>query len=240
MSATSKEDFLASIAELEAQLSDAPDEMRPLLEQQIANMRGMLPMFEKIDQGRAEFARYRPELSGAMKAFFTPLSPVQLPAWVPDSLTRDHASESMLRCPENARVYAFEDSVGCAVPRGPGMIPTRHGLQLNFYKSTGGLESQSFYENGCLRWSIHYHATGGRSSVGFYSGDEPKVYLEEGVHTAFAPNGCVTSQSAWVRGVRHGWTKLWEEDGYPILGTFYENGKAVGEMSPDGSQRRLD
>lgn len=240
MSATSKEDFLASIAELEAQLADAPAEMRPMVEQQIANMRGMLPMFAKIDEGRARYAAHRPELSGAVKAFFTPGPPCEIPSWISDSLTRAEASEDMLRCPEGARVYVFEDSLGCAVPQGPGAIPMRHGLQLNFYKSTGGLESQSFYENGCLRWSIHYHATGGRSSVGHYVGNEPKVYLEQGVHTAFAPNGCITSQSAWWQGTRHGWTKLWEEDGYPIGATFYENGKASGEMGADGSQRRLD
>lgn len=240
MSATSKEDFLASIAELEAQLPDAPAEMRPLLEQQIQNMRGMLPMFEKIDEGRARYASLRPELSGPVRAFFTPEHPAEIPSWIDDSIMRTDISEMMLHCPEGARVYDFEDSLSCAIPLGPGMIPRRHGLSINFYKSTGGLESQSYYENGCLRWSIHYHATGGRSSVGFYVGNEPKVYLEQGVHTAYAPNGCITSQSAWSQGTRHGWTKLWEEDGYPIAATFYENGKAVGQMMPDGSQRRLD
>ncbi|MBI2894865.1 MAG: hypothetical protein HYY06_15020 [Deltaproteobacteria bacterium] len=230
---TQSQELQAMIAELESQLADAPPDMREILRQQIDAARRADQMLIAALASAPQFARSA--LSPEMRAFFTPQPPAEVPSWVPDSVTRREVDDALMRCPADASVYAEEDSVGCAVPIAPGRIPIRHGLQLGFLRSTGRLQHQRFYERGLLRWAIEYHATGGRSSVGFYSDTEPRVHLEEGVETWFAPNGTVTAQSTWRAGVKQGWTRLWEDDGTPVTATRYEDGRPVESIMADGT-----
>lgn len=230
---TQSAELQAMIAELEAQLADAPPEMREILRQQIEAARRADQMLAAALASAPRPAR--PALSAEMRAFYTPERTAEVPSWVPDSVTRGEVDDALMRCPAEASVYAEEDSVGCAIPIAPGRIPVRHGLQLGFLRSTGRLQYQRFYERGLLRWAIEYHATGGRSSVGFYSDAEPRVHLEEGLQTWFAPNGTVTAQSSWRRGVKHDWTRLWEDDGTPVTATRYEDGRAVESIMADGT-----
>ena len=111
-----------------------------------------------------------------------------------------------------------------------------HGLTLRF-RAGGGLESQGWYERGCLRWEIRYHPNGAREEVGAYVGTEPKTYVEHGLHTRWAASGVVVAQTAWVDGVRHGWSTLWENDGYPIVATRFERGVEVERVMPDVGAR---
>jgi hypothetical protein len=233
---TQDDDLEAMIAELRAQIPEAPAEMRPILEAQIQSVLHAQASLARAAPAMAETARLRPPLSPEAEAFFRPEPPAPVPSWLPDDLARAAVAPPMLRCPPGGQVYAHEDSVGCAVPQGFGTIPIRHGLQLAFYKS-GRLSSQSWYEGGLLRWSIEYHPLGARSLVGFYADVERLSHLEHGLHTSFAPNGTITAQTAFVQGVRHGWTKLWEDDGYPICATLHDRGRAVDEIGPDGRRR---
>jgi hypothetical protein len=228
------DDLDAMIQELRAQLPDAPPEMRPILEDQIKNLQQTKASLARAAPAMEENKRFRAPLSPEAMAFFRPEAPAPVPAWLPDDLARGAVAEPMLRCPQGAQIYAYEDSIGCAVPQGIGNIPIRHGLQLAFYKSSGRLSSQSWYEGGLLRWSIEYHPLGARSLVGFYADVERLSHLEHGLHTSFAPNGTITAQTAYVQGIRHGWTKLWEDDGYPIVATLYDRGRAVDEIGPEG------
>ena len=98
---------------------------------------------------------------------------------------------------------------------------------------------QRFYENGSCRWGIEYHANGRRASVGFYADREPSEYRADGLHTSYSMDGVVNVQSEWRAGVRHGWTKHWEDDGFPVGATRYEQGIAVENMSPDGMRSRV-
>ena len=180
--------------------------------------------------------QYRPKVSREVAAFFAPEAPAAVPAWLADSLRRSEATEAALRCPSGAQVYATEDAIGCAIPRGGG-IPVRHGLQLSFWAS-GLLNSQRLYDRGLLRWWIDYHPSGGRSSVGFYADVEPGTHLEHGLQTSFAPSGHVVSQGWFWNGKRHGWSKLWEDDGFPIRATLFDDGREVGTVLPDGTRQK--
>ena len=60
-----------------------------------------------------------------------------------------------------------------------------------------------------------------------------------GVRTSYTGNGTVTSQAEYKPGVLNGWQKLWEDDGYPIVGTLYENGKVIEQVLPDGTRKSL-
>ena len=232
MTATTESDMEAMIAELEAGLATAPAEMRPIVEQQIANCRDVLRMLARARPAMDANKRLRARITEAARAFFTPVPAIQLPAWLPDTLTRAQVTDEMMLCPPGAEIYAFDDSVGCAIPLGPGRIPERHGLTLSFYQSTGRLSAQRFYEHGLLRWDIDYHPSGGRSAQGVYCDTEPKQYAAEGVVTRYAPNGTVVTQTDHHLGKRHGWTKIWEDDGYPIVATRYEHGEEVETILP--------
>jgi len=236
MPPTQLEDLEASIRELEAQLPSAAPEMRALLATQIDALRSAGAMLRGAQPQIDELKKLRPALSPEIAGFFTPAPPVEVPAWVPDAITRPAVSPELLRCPPGAQMYWAEESVGCAVPRGAGRIPIREGLELRFH-STGRLQSQRFYEADLLRWSIEYHATGGRASVGFYVAREPKTYPEHGLHTRFAPNGTITSQATYEAGAQHGWSRIWDDDGYPIGATLYDHGTAVESLLPDGTRR---
>ena len=229
----------AQVRELEALRDGSSDPaMRKLLEQQIGNLKQTVAMLRSMEVGGAKPQRV--ELNPQMKAFFTPAAPAEVPAWVQDSAVREGVTDAMMKCSQGANVYRFETNIGCAVPSDrAGGIPVRHGLDLDFYKSTGKLMSQGFYENGLLRWSIEYHATGKRSLVATFDDVEPKVHRENGVRTSYAANGTVTSQAEYRSGVLNGWHKLWEDDGHPIVGTLHENGKAVEQVLPDGTRKRL-
>lgn len=85
------------------------------------------------------------------------------------------------------------------------------------------------------RWSIEYHASGGRESIGMWVDRERFEHREQGQHTRFAPNGTIIAQAYWEAGTRVGWTKLWEDDGYPIGATRYVDGVAVEQRLPGGS-----
>jgi hypothetical protein len=228
------QDMQASITELESQLEVAPPEMRELLQRAIEAARSADAMATAALA--AAPPRVRPVLSTELGAFFTPAPAVQVPAWVRDGVTRSEADEALLRCPPEARVYSFEDSIGCSISVGPGRVPIRHGLQLAFLRSTGRLSHQRFYEHGLLRWGIDYHASGGREVVGFYADTERGVHLEDGLVTWFAPNGTVTCQSNWRSGVKEGWTRLWEDDGTPVVATRYETGREVEAIAADGTR----
>jgi hypothetical protein len=203
---------------------------------QIAATRNAQTMLRNAAPALAEMARHRPQLSPEVAAFFRPEAPAAVPVWLPDTLMRAAVTEPMLQAPRETRVYWDEDTVGCGIPQGQGSVPIVHGLQLFFYKS-GALQAQRFYDRGLLRWSVEYHPLGGRASVGFYASVERMVYLEHGLQTSYAPNGTIVSQSAWYQGTRHGWSKLWEDDGHPISATLYDRGRAVEAIGPDGSRR---
>lgn len=178
-------------------------------------------------------------LAASMKEFFTPAKAAAVPAWIPDTATRSTVENADLKCPAEAKVYADETSMSCAVPMGKGKIPIPHGITALFYRSTGKIKSQGLYEKGLLRWTVEYHASGGRNYVTFYDDVEPKVHRESGLYTRYADNGTgnVVSQAEYKSGALNGWQKLWEPDGTPIVATRYENGKAVEEVLPDGTKR---
>lgn len=228
------QDLQASIAELEALLAGADAESRPLLERQLAALRQTMALLEAAE---AAPAMPRPVLSESLRGFFTPEPPAALPVWVPDTLTRAEVTDEMMRCPPEARVYPDEDGVGCAIPQ-PSGPPFRHGLELAFHRSTGRLRSQRFFENRLLVWAVEYHPSGGRASLGAYAPGERLEYPEEGLHTSFAPNGTIVSQTSYRAGVRHGWSKMWDDDGAAIGATRYDAGVAVEEVLPDGTRRR--
>lgn len=233
-----KHDMEAMIAELEASLADAPPEMRGILEQQIASCKNTIAMLDRAEPAISELRAQRAPLRDDVRAFFTPESPADVGAWLPDDLQSLHVTEDMLRCPRGAQVYALEGAYECAIPAAPGLIPVRHGLSIGFYHH-GGLKSQRFYDQGRIRWAIEYHASGGRESVAFYSDDEPRQHREHGLLTRFAPNGTIVAQTYYWHGTQHGWSKLWEEDGYPISATLYKEGRRVEDYLPTGEHRRL-
>ncbi len=49
--------------------------------------------------------------------------------------------------------------------------------------------------------------------------------------------GNVTAQASFWAGVRHGWSKLWEDDGFPISATLHENGREVEQVLSNGERR---
>ncbi len=234
---TSRHDDLeASIAELRACMDDAPEEMRPILLQQIEALKSAQASLARVAPAIAENVARRAPISAQMATFFKPEPAAPVPLWLPDTLTRGQAHASMMRCPQGAEVYEDQYTMSCAVPQGRGSIPVAHGLALRFYVSTGTLESQRFYDRGLLRWAVHYHPLGARSSVGFYADVERLVHVEHGLQTNYAPNGTPTSQATYHHGVHHGWQKLWEDDGYPICAKLYDRGVEVETVMPDGSR----
>lgn len=233
-----KQDMEAMIAELEASLADAPPEMRGILEQQIASCKTTIGMLERVAPAIAAQRQARAPLRDDVRTFFTPERPVDVGAWLPDHVQKHQMAEGMLQCPQGARIYAMDDAFECAFPAAPGSIPVRHGLSISFYHH-GGLRAQRFYDQGRLRWAIEYHPSGGRESVSCYSDDEPRQHREQGLFTRFAPNGTVVAQSYYWHGTRHGWSKLWEDDGYPISATLYKEGRACEEYLPTGEHRRM-
>lgn len=228
----------AMILELEAQKKNATPEMRKLLDQQIEALRNANKLLE--DATRTGAKPPNVPLAASMKDFFTPSKPAAVPSWIPDTATRSSVKNADLRCPKDAKVYADETSMSCAIPAGKGKIPVPHGIVIGFFASSGKIQSQGFYEKGLLRWTIEYHASGGRNYVTFYDDVEPKVHRENGTYTRYADGtGNVVSQAEYKAGVRNGWQKLWETDGTPIVATRYENGTAVEEVLPDGTRKPL-
>jgi hypothetical protein len=232
---TQRDELVATLQELEGALATAPPASRSIIQQQIIALTRAIEMLASVEPALAEHAANRPPLSVEDAVFFRPEPPVELPSWIPDTLTRSAVSDALLRCPPGARVYAFEDSIGCGLPRPGSSVPLRHGIQLWFY-ANGRLRSQSYYEQNLSRWTISYHLTGGRDRMGWYADREPMVYLEHGLHTRLAPNGTIVSQAHYVAGMQHGWSKLWEEDGYPIGATLHDHGRAVQQLYP-GARR---
>ena len=185
----------------------------------------------------AEVRARRPALTADSAAWFAPRPPAEVPAWIPDDVTRGAVTAALMRCPEGARLYEDDTSIACASAGQAGVaLSVPHGLTLRF-RAGGGLESQRWYERGCLRWEISYHANGAREQVGAYVGTEPKTYVEHGLHTRWAANGVVVAQADWVDGVRHGWSTLWEDDGHPIVATRFERGVEVERVMPDLAPR---
>lgn len=225
-------DLTAMIAELVAELSGADPAKRASLEAQIDSLRRALAMGATA---RPALARaQRPVLSQEAIELFTPDPAVVVPTWLPDVLGRDQVTEATVRCPAEARVITTDLAVGCALPGDTG--PIWHGLSLSFYRSKR-LQSQRFYDSGLLRWAIEYHPSGSRASVGFFVDREPKIHREQGLHTSYAPGGAVCAQIMWSAGVRHGWTKLWEDDGYPVGATLYDQGRAIEHVLADGTRK---
>lgn len=237
MQPSQEDDLTAMIDELRASLKSAPPEMRSIVESQIQSLEQSKSMLERARPQMEANKQYRVPVAESFRPFFTPEPLVAVPAWLPDTLARGEVTEAMMRCQPPARVYEHEDALVCAIPSGLGNIPVRNGLSVGFY-STGRLQWQRFYENGCLRWAIEWHPSGNRSSMGFYSDAEPRQYREHGAQTGFAPNGTIISQAVFWHGTRHGWTKLWEDDGYPISATLYEQGRAVEDVLPSGERRQ--
>lgn len=235
---TRNDELAASIRELEALLPTADAASRRTLEMQIEALRSTMAMLARAAPAMEETKKHRPHLTPEVAAFFRPEAPAPIPAWLPDDVERAQIDEAMMRCPAGARVYVQDDGVSCAIPGVPGQsLSVANGLSLKFY-STGKLTTQSFFEHGLVRWSIGYHALGGRSEDAFYSDVERFQYRQHGLHTSYAPNGTITSQTSFVHGVRHGWSKQWEDDGFPIGATLYDNGRAVEEVYPDGTRRQ--
>jgi hypothetical protein len=225
-------DLNAMITELTAELASADPAMRATLEAQIDSLRRALAMGATARPALSK--AQRPNLSAEALEFFTPDPAIVVPCWLPDFVMRDHVNDATVRCPAGARVYTTDLTVGCAIPTGG--IPVWHGLSISFYRSKR-LQSQRFYESGLLRWAIEYHPGGGRASVGFFVDKEPKVHREQGLHTSYAPGGAVCGQVVWSAGIRHGWTKLWEDDGYPVGATLYDQGRAIEHVLADGTRK---
>lgn len=222
----------ASIRELQALMATAAPELRPLLASQIEALRSTIQTLVAAAPEMEKARLARPELPPEIAAFFRPETPEPVPAWIPDEATRSSVTEVMMRCPPGARVYSEESSLSCAVPGVPGsLLSSPQGLTLHF-NADGRLSSQRYYERGCLRWSIDYHATGGRSMAGRYASEEPKTYVEHGLHTHWSPSGAIVRQSGYIGGKKHGWEKLWEDDGYPIIATKWADGQQVETMTP--------
>ena len=228
----------AMIAELEASMADAPPEMRGMLQQQIINCRQTIAMLERVEPVIAQQQATRAPLREDVRAFFTPEPPVDVGAWLSDDLQRYQVTEDMLRCPQGARIYSLDDAFECAFPASPGSIPVRHGLSISFYHH-GGLRAQRFYDQGRLRWAIEWHPSGKRESIAFYSDEEPRQHREHGLFTRFAPNGTIVAQSHHWHGTKHGWSKLWEDDSYPIVATLYREGVSCEEYHPTGEHRKF-
>lgn len=226
----------ALIEELEQSLSEAPPEMRPIVEAQIENLRRSMRMLEEARPQMEANKQYRAPLSAEARTFYTPHSGPEIPTWVPDTLQRAQVTEAWLRCPAGAVVYPMDTSFVCAIPRGIGTIPTRHGLSLDFYHS-GMLRSQGYYEHGLLRWSITYHANGGRETFGLYTDRVEREHLPHGLHTTLTSAGTPIAQTYYHAGIRHGWSRLWEEDGYPAGATLYDQGREIDHLLADGSRR---
>lgn len=238
MSAT-QDEMLASIRELEALLPEADPATRALLQSQIEAMHQTLALLERTEPDREAMKRLRPALGPEVQAFFTPEPPAQVPAWLPDTLHRSALHEGMMRCPPGARVYALDDGLSCSIPGEPGVSRSvAHGLTVTFH-ATGRLRAQRFYERGMVRWSIEYHASSGaREKVSFYAATEPLSYPEHGLSTSYSAHGVVISQAWYHQGVHHGWHKIWEEDGFPVVATLYNNGQQIETVYPNGERRR--
>ncbi|MBL8608341.1 MAG: hypothetical protein JNL38_13540 [Myxococcales bacterium] len=226
----------ASIREAEAALAVAAPEMRDLLARQIATLRSLEPQLRAMEEAGLRAPKL--PLAKEMVALFTPRPPAQVPTWIPDDLVRSQVTAAILRCPPGATVYEEEDSVSCALaPAQRGGVPPRQGITLDFYRSTGRLSSQTYFEGGCRRWGIDYHASGGRSMVAFYASPEPRTIVEHGLVTRVGSAGHVESQGDYDHGVRVGWHVLWDgDDGGAIMATRYERGVAVETRMPDGTR----
>jgi hypothetical protein len=231
--ATRMQELEATIAELKAGRDDAPKGMQKGVDQQIEALENAKKLQQMTDEANEKNKGMRPQLTEEAKKFFTPVAPAKLPVWIPDTLTRAEAKEEMLKCPAGATVFASDDAMECRLPpKSKGGIPPPHGLALWFYKSTGKLKGQRYYENGLLRWSISYHHTGGRDGEGMYDDEKSKQHRQSGLHTSYAPNGTIVRQAAYKSGVLQGWSKLWEDDGYPMSATRYENNKSAEMVGP--------
>jgi hypothetical protein len=238
MPATRVQELEASIAELKASREEAPEDMKKLLDKQIGSLQEAIKLQKMTDEANAQNKPRRAPLSDEMKAFFTPVAPAKVPAWIPDSLTRAQVTDELLKCPAGAKVFADTHAVDCRRPPATrGGIPQPHGLALWFHKSTGKLKAQRYYENGLLRWDISYHITGARSSEGLYDNEKPKQDRENGLHTSYAPNGTIVRQAEYKSGKLQGWSKLWEDDGYPMSASRYEDHKSVEMIGPTGNKR---
>lgn len=226
-----------SIRELEATAATTTDPAtKQQLDAQIASLKSTRDLVRSLQPAFDEAKQHRPALSPEMAAFFTPKPAAQVPTWVPSTLRRADVNASVLRCGAGVSYYDTGDSVSCALAGVPGAKLSRgQGLALQFHPA-GGLRSQTFYEGGAARWAISYHPNGVVESVGFYVGPEPHDWIEDGLHTRYASNGVVVSQSEWKQGKLNGWQKLWEDDGFPIVGTRYVDGVAVETASPDGTR----
>lgn len=233
MADLTQQELEAAIGELEAALTDAGPELRATLVAQLASLRQTLAMLAAAAPAMAAARAARRPLTADSAAWFRPRPPVVVPAWVPDDVTRAAVTPALMRCPTGARLYEDATTVACANAGVAGAtLSVPHGLTLRFDPG-GGLASQSWYERGCLRWEIRYHANGARAELGAYVGVEPKTYVEHGVHTRWAANGVVVAQTDWRDGVRDGWSTLWEDDGYPIVATRFAGGVEVERVMPD-------
>lgn len=234
---SSLDDLDASIRECEAAAANAPDPAgRAQLLQQVENLKSLRKLLVSVQPQAEENKKYRKELSAEVRAFFTPEPPAPVPTWLPDTITRAEVTAEAMRCPAGSRVY-FDDWVVSTGYTPHGRLPISHGLTLKFHYS-GRIADQSMYEHDCLRWWVSYHPSGGRDLVSFYSSHEPLEYREHGLATRFAANGTIITQTWFWDGLRHGWSKFWEDDGYPIDARLYERGVEVEQVLPTGERRR--
>ncbi|MFO0652616.1 MAG: hypothetical protein U0326_40750 [Polyangiales bacterium] len=232
MGTTERAELQSAIEDLERALADAPDAMRAILSQQIEASRAALALLDASAAVTREWPAADAPMGPQLRALFAPDEAEPPPAWIDDATTRDTLRDADLRCAQGAKVYRDADSVSCALAGEAGVrMSVPHGLSVTF-RHDGGMASQSLYDRGRLRWSITYHPNGRRESEGLYASDEPKQYLEHGLHTRYAMNGAVVSQCRWVAGRRHGWLKLWEDDGRPISATRYLDGREVERVLP--------
>lgn len=227
----------ATIRELEASLAEAAPESRELLLRQLSALHDTRAMWVRLGPEMAAVRAARPALSPELRAFFTPDPIVPVPAWIPDHALAHQIPDGALSPTPGTRVYREDRSASVAIPGRHGESRAiAHGLALHFFHD-GRLAAQRFYEQGLLRWSIDYHATGGRAHSGHYLARERFEYPEHGQHTRWSPGGAVIFQGYYREGRAHGWTRHWEEDGYPIGATLFVDGTARESVLPDGSRR---
>jgi hypothetical protein len=226
------------LASASADVADMIKDQIKMLETQVANLDQTLKMLRDAKPAMDRTAAQRKPVAESVKAIMAPVAAAQVPSWVPDGLVRAKATTAMMKCPAGAAVLEWDGGLSCMIAGVKGRsLGIRDGLSLGFAQS-GKLQSQRFFDHGKLRWSIEYHLSSGRESVGFYAGTEKFDYTEHGVHTRYNVDGSVQSQVDYDHGKRHGWSRMYDQHGNPVIAERYERGALVESVFPDGRRER--
>lgn len=221
-----------------ASTADMIEDQIELIDMQLASIGHTLALLADARPAMAAAAAARSPMAPHAIAVMTPVPAAVIPSWIPDDTTRDQITHAMMRCPDGASVMEHDAGMSCVIAGIAGKhLGVRDGLTVAFAHS-GRLTSQRCFDHGKLRWSIDYHLIGGRESAGHYVGTEKFDYTEHGLHTRYNTDGSVQSQIEYDHGKPHGWTRLYDHHGFPIVAERYEHGVVVESIYPDGSRAR--